>query len=364
MTARAWTGPTPIKSALLLVGLAFALSGCPGPASDDKPKARPASAHLVTVEAIDRSPVTGHHERPGTLRLRRLVRIHSQEEGRVTHLEVFEGDQVQAGQVLVELDRTLLQAELDKAIATREQKRLDLKRLEGLLKRNAVSEDELAQARTALTVAEAEERLLETRLAYTRIQAPFAGVITERQVEPGDFVAKDRHLLTLADPGSLVAEVSVSEMILPLVKVDDQATLRIDALGDASFRAQVLRIHPTLSAASRQAIVELTLDPIPAGARAGQFVRATLDTAAVARLLVPFPALRRDRTGEFVWLVDANGKASRRTVRSGLRFADRIEVLDGLEPGERVITRGFLGLSNGKEVKVVQQPGTDVGEGH
>jgi RND family efflux transporter MFP subunit len=340
------------------IGLALLLAGCPGPADDTKPRTRSPSAHLVTVETAERRPVAGHHERPGTLRLRRLVRIHSQEEGRVTRLDVFEGDRVQAGQVLVELDRTLLQAELDKTAATREQKRLDLKRLEGLVKRNAVSEDELAQARTALTVAEAEERLLETRLAYTHIQAPFTGVITERQVEPGDFVAKDRHLLTLADPGSLVAEVSVSELILPLVKVDDPATLRIDALGDAHFPAHVLRIHPTLAEDSRQAIVELTLDPIPVGARAGQFVRATLDTAAVARLLVPFPALRRDRSGEFVWLVEANGKASRRAVRSGLRFADRVEILDGLEPGERVITRGFMGLNEGKAVKVVEQPGS------
>ena len=87
---------------------------------------------------------------------------------------------MEAGQEVAALDRTLLQAELDKARATREQKRLDLARLEGLVKRNAVSEDEIAQARTAYTVAQAEERLLETRLAYTRIQAPFAGVITQR----------------------------------------------------------------------------------------------------------------------------------------------------------------------------------------
>jgi RND family efflux transporter MFP subunit len=331
------------------------LGGCPSGPDRRQPETRSPSVHLVTAVTAGRSQVAGHHERPGSLRLRRLVRIHSQEEGRVTRLDVFEGDRVAAGQDLVGLDRTLLQADLDKVRATREQKRLDLARLEGLVKRNAVSEDEIAQARTALTVAQAEERLLETRLAYTRIQAPFAGVVTQRLVEPGDFVAKDRHLLTLADPDSLVAEVFVSELILPLVQVGDPATVRVDALGDARFQARVLRIHPTLAEASRQAIVELTLEPIPAGARAGQFVRATLDTTAVERLLVPFPALRRDRAGEFVWLVSAEAKATRRAVRSGLRFADRVEILEGLEPGERVITRGFLGINEGKVVKVVDE---------
>ena len=94
-----------------------------------------------------------------------------------------------------------------------------------------------------------------------------------------------------------MAEVSVSELILPLVNVGDQATLPLTPWAMRVSAVSVLRIHPTLSTDSRQAIVELTLDPIPVGARAGQFVRATLDTAAVARLLVPFPALRRDRTG-------------------------------------------------------------------
>jgi RND family efflux transporter MFP subunit len=343
------------------IAAALALAGCPAQ-EQQKSEPRTTSAHLVTTMMAERSQVAGHHERPGTLRLRRLVRIHSQEEGRVTRLGPFEGDLVAADQELVTLDRTLLQAELDKARATREQKRLDLARLEGLVKRNAVSEDEIAQARTALTVAQAEERLLETRLAFTRIQAPFAGVVTQRQVEPGDFVAKDRHLLTLADPDSLVAEVFVSELILPLVKVGDPATVRIDALGDGRHQARVLRIHPTLAESSRQAIVELTLDPIPAGARAGQFVRATLDTAAVERLLVPFPALRRDRAGEFVWLADADGKASRRGVRSGLRFADRVEILEGLEPGEGVITRGFLGLAQGKAIRVVEQEDRKAGQ--
>lgn len=99
--------------------------------------------------------------------------------------------------------------------------------------------------------------------------------------------------------------------------------------------------------------MELTLDPVPLGARAGQFVRATLNAAQSERLLVPFRALHRDREGEFVWLVGPEGAAQRRPVRSGLRIADGIEILQGLAPGDRVITRGFLGLTEGKPVKVV-----------
>lgn len=343
-------------SALPVVVLAtfLVLAGCA--AEDDAKGAgnkRPASPHLVTTVSAERGPVAAHHERPGSLRFRRLVRIHSQEEGRITELEVFEGDRVAQGDLLVQLEDDLLRAQLDKASATKEQKELDLDRQEGLRKKRAVSEDELAQARTALTVAQAEERLLQTRLAFTRIRAPFGGVIVARRVEPGDFVTKNSHLLTLADPSSLIAEVYASELILPQVTLGGPVSLRIDALGASRFEGRILRIHPALAQISRQAIVEVAMDPIPDGARAGQFVRAMLQTNAVDRLLAPFRAVRRDRDGEFLWLVNDAGETRRRPVRTGLRITDRIEILEGLEPGERVVTRGFLGLAEGKAVKVV-----------
>ena len=312
-------------------------------------------AHLVTSVAVQRAPISARHERPGTLKLRRLVRLFSQEEGRIIELALFEGDRVAQGQVLVRIEDDLLQAELDKARATRAQEVLDVERLEGLVKRRAASDDELAQARTTLAIADAELRMLQTRLDYTRINAPFAGVITERLVEPGDFVTKNTHLLTLADPASMIAEVYVSELVLPHVAVGDPVQIRIDALGGQRFDGTILRIHPTLSETSRQAKVEARFEQIPDDARAGQFIRAELATAAVPRLLIPFRSLRQDRDGQFVWIVDADGKAAKRQVESGLRIADDIEIIDGLEPGEQVITRGFLGLAEGKAVKAVAE---------
>jgi RND family efflux transporter MFP subunit len=283
------------------------------------------------------------------------VRIFSQEEGRITDLDVFEGDRVRQGELLVGLDDALLLAELDRARATLAQAELDVKRLDDLVRKRAASDAELSEALTATAVAQADVRLLETRLAFTRMVAPFDGVITERLVEPGDFVGKNTHLLSIADPESMVAEVYASELILPQVRVGDPARLRIDALGTAAFSARILRIHPRLEQSSRQGIVELALEEIPPGAKAGQFVRVTLETAAVERLLIPFRAVRRDRDGEFVWLVAEAGQVTRRQVRSGLQVADSIEILDGLKAGERIVTRGFLGLSEGKTVKVVPE---------
>ncbi len=313
--------------------------------------------HLVTSMVAQRAPVSTRHERPGTLKLRRIARLHSQESGRIESVDVFESDRVRAGQVLVALDDERLRAELDKTRAILAQERLDLRRFEDLAERNAASQDDLAQARTAVALAEADLRLLELRLAQTRIKAPFDGVVIERFVEPGDVVQTNTHLLTVADPASLVAEVYVSELVLPHIANSDPARIRIDALGGQRYDAEVLRIHPTLTEANRQARVELRFEHIPDGARAGQFVRAELATAAVERLLVPFRALRQDRDGQFAWVIDTDGKAARRGVHAGVRIADRVELLDGVEPGERIITRGFLGLSEGELVQRVDDEG-------
>ncbi|NCA71534.1 MAG: efflux RND transporter periplasmic adaptor subunit [Sphingobacteriia bacterium] len=341
----------------LAVLLALALTACApdGTAPPDQATGRASSAHLVTAFVLEPALTSGSHERPGSLRFRRLVRIFSQEEGRITELALFEGDPVQQGMPLVGLADELLRAELEKARATLAQAELDVRRLDDLVARRAASDAELAQARTTATVARAEVSLLETRLGFTRMVSPFDGVITERLVEPGDFVTKNTHLLTIADPDSLVAEVYASELILPRLRVGDPARLRIDALGGQSFRARILRIHPRLEETSRQGIVELSLEEIPPGAKAGQFVRVTLESAAVERLLIPFRALRRDREGGHVWLITDDSKTVRRAVRAGLQIADRIEILDGLAPSERIVTRGFLGLSEGKQVKVITE---------
>lgn len=342
---------------VIALGLGPGLSGCEQQAgkANAEAGARERPPHLVAIVTAARQAGATELERPATLRHRRVVRIHSQEEGRVEEIRTYEGDRVRAGDLLVRLDDALIAAERDKALANRDQARLDLERLEGLERRRAAAQDEVAQAQTALALAQAELSIAETRLDYTRILAPFAAVVTERLVEPGDFVAKNTHLTSLADPASLVARVRVSELTLPQLTEGDRVAVRIDALGEDPHPGRILRIHPVVEEASRQGIVEVALDPLPTGARAGQFARVTLSTGGAERLMLPFQSLQRDRAGEFVWIVSASNEAVRRPVETGLRIADGVEILAGLQVGERVIVRGLMGLFEGKGVQVVQR---------
>ena len=334
---------------LLLIGCSKSQESSAG-----KPR-RPPPQHLVEVYTVERQAVSSAHQRTGTLRARRTVRIHSQEEGKVTQAPFYEGDRVKRGQRIVTLADELLRAELKKLQATAKQASVDLQRLNKLAKKRAVSDDELIRARTALDVADAGRKLLETRLGYTRITAPFDAVITERMVEPGDVVARHAHLLTLSDPNSLVTELSVSELLLPQIATGDTVEVTIDALGSRRFPGRILRIHPDLDPVTHQGTVEVVLEPVPDNARSGQFARITLKTVATDRMLVPFASVQHDRDGEFVYLLNGEQEAIRQGVRSGIRIADKIEILEGLNPGDQVIQRGFLGLNVGKKVKVVNK---------
>jgi membrane fusion protein (multidrug efflux system) len=182
------------------------------------------------------------------------------------------------------------------------------------------------------------------------------GLVSERLVETGDVVPRHTHVLTLVDPASLVAELSVSELIIPHLRIGDPVSVRIDALGDELFRGRVARLHPELDPRTRQGVVEIALDPIPDGARAGLFARVTFTIEALERRVVPFASVRRDREGEFVFRVDEAGKARRTAILAGRRLADRIEILEGVEPGDRIVVKGFLGLQEGKKVTPVGAP--------
>lgn len=334
---------------VLLAGTLVVLAGCQGEEGGDRGQR---TAPLVTAAPVLRHDLEHRITRTGTLYAEREARIYNQEEGGVLEVRVREGDAVAAGDVLVRLDDRVLRAELAKARAQRRQAEADARRLRGLAARQLVSRETLDRALTNLEVARAEERLLQTRLGYMTVRAPFAGRIAERRINPGDVAPKHTHLLTLVDPDSLLTTVSVSELLLPHIHVGDPVQVRIDALGGASHPGRVVRIHPTVDPATRRGRIEVRLDPVPAGVRAGQFCRVILTVRAPGRLVVPLAAVQQDARGSFVYLVDAEDRVRRRGIRTGLKLGDVVEILDGLAEGDQVVTAGFLDLVPGRKVRL------------
>jgi len=339
----------------ILVICALWLSACsqqPDAQKVEKKRAeRP--AHAVEIVTVARQPTRITRTLTGTLEAPRTVQVYSERAGRILALPFFEGDKVAAGAELVRLDDALIRAELAMAVASRKQAELDLQRLQNLVPRKLASEDELARAQTALELARAEEKLKRTELSHTVIKAPFAGVISARLKEPSDVVPLNEHILTLFDPGLITAAVQVPERLLTFVKVGDAVSVRIDSLGDRDFHGEVLRVHPQVDPATRQGTVEVRLRPVPEGARPGQLCRVTLESPLMPRRTIPLNALQYDAEGAYVYRLDDRSRVRRVAVRSGLQFAEQVEILEGLADGDRVVSKGFLGLRAGTKVRVV-----------
>lgn len=331
--------------------LALLVVGCSSKDSDkDKDKNQ---VHLVETAIASIKEVGIQQTLPGTLEAYRTVQIFNQEEGLLTRLDYFEGDKVDKGKSIATLDDALIKEELNKSTATLKQAQLDQKRLANLVPRTLASEDQIAKAKTAVEIAKAEVSQYQTRLDRTRIHAPFDGIISERLVEPGDVLPMHQHILSVIDTSSLKARIYISELLLPLVNIDDPVSIKIDALGNQLFNGKVIRTHPTIDADTRRGVIEIELNPVPDGALPGQLCRVTLNTEKVSRLMIPFDAVRYDNTGTFVFVIQDN-KAIRKNIKTGLQSNTDIEILDGIQQNDIVVIKGFFGLKNNTQVNISQ----------
>lgn len=309
------------------------------------------SIHLVEVVNAEATESNTSNNWYGSLYYNELVNIYNQEKGRIDLFPFKEGDLVKKNQTLVHLDDRLLRAEKTKLLAQIAQAKTDRNRIQVLVKKQALSSGELDQANTQLAIYDAEKNLLDIRLSYFKITAPFSGIITERFANEGDAVSAQQHLLTLSNNNSLVAKVQISETALPSLKTNAPATIIIPSSGE-KYAGKISRIYPKLHPSTRQATVEITFDQSPQNLYSGQSVLAEIKSGRKNRILIPLAALKRDGEGEYVFLLKEDGKAHRKPVLSSAYIAGKVEITRGIKANDKVITRGFLGLQNGKAVKI------------
>ena len=348
---------------LMTLSLSLLLTSCDsfdsgsGSAAGKQQHSR-SSTHRVDVISIDNKPVSLKQTVSGTLEAVTKIRLYNEESGRIIKMPFHEGDVVNKGTLLVELDNELLKTDVDKAKASREQAKVNLSRLKKLLPKQISTEEEVANARTELDLAIAEETRQLTRLERTSIEAPIDGLITARLYEPGDMLAQHSHIHTIIDPSSLRLRASLAERWMPLVEKGQTVSLRIDALGDKQFDAKIIRIHPSINTSTHKGVIEILLSPVPHGATIGQFARAKIELKATDRLVVPAYTIQYEAEGAFIYRIIENDKgesvAEKVYLDQGQQFGAVTEILEGLNVGDRVVSRGFLGLRDGKKVEVAK----------
>ncbi len=331
--------------------LTVLLSACEQEKTPQKRSPKP----LATVEIAHAQIIPLNHtiHLVGTLKAKRTIHFYNQTAGRLIKLPFYEGDSIHKGDLLGQLDNTIIKAQYNKAQATLKQAKMDYQRLEKLAKNKLTSEELLARAKTKVSLDQSEYTLQKKRLSYTQIHAPWDGVISERLVELGDVLPLHTHFLSLMDTSNLIVQVSLSELYLSQVQLGDSVAYQIDALGGKVWQGEISRIHPQINAQTRKGVIEIKLKHAPDNARPGQLTRITLQTKKEPVLVIPLSAVRYDQQGAYVFIVQAEKKIARVTIKTGKKYPSKIEVLDGLKVGDTIVKKGLFGLRSGKKVTII-----------
>ncbi|MGL6112462.1 MAG: efflux RND transporter periplasmic adaptor subunit [Rubrivivax sp.] len=322
----------------------------------------PASVEVGKVESIT---LEDDAQAVGSLRSRQGVMLRPEVSGRIATLGFNDGQRVRRGQLLVQLDDTLQQAQLKQSQAQASIARTNLQRNRDLVAQNFVSQSAVDQSAAALEVAEAQVALSQAQLARMRILAPFDGVAGIRSVDLGDYVKDGADLVNIEDLSQVWLDFRLPERFIARVKPGQIVDVSLDALPGQRFAGRIDALNSLIDADGRSLLVRARLDNPGGVLKSGLFARTRIVFSKRENaLVVPEEALVPQGGKQYLYkVVDGpNGKvANRIEARIGLRLPGKVEVLDGLTAGDLVVTAGQARLGRGDAVPLkvvdISRPG-------
>ncbi len=349
----------PLAGLVALGAYAYYQNHGPAPVPGEAPKGNakapggPPSGAPVVVEvaAVKTTRLQEDAAAIGTLRSNESVVVRPEISGRISQINFVEGRPVEKGQLLVALDASVHAAEVQQAKANLALAETNFNRVTELEREKFVSPNAKEQALNALRVAQATAALADARLAKTEIRAPFAGVIGIRQVSVGDYVKEGQDLVTLEDISSLKVDFRLPELLLTDLKRGQTVEVASDALPGRTYAATLDAIDPLVDQNGRALVLRARLTNTAGQLRPGMFVRTRVILAERPRALtVPEEALIPVGADQYVFRVTAD-KVARVKVKTGLRRDTQVEITEGLQAGDVVVTAGQLKLRDGVAVR-------------
>ena len=307
----------------------------------------PNATPVVTVTAAARQEVAQDAVYSATVQANAVNNIAPLTSGRIQKLNVEVGDFVSAGQVLAEMDRV----QLDQAELRLRNDETELARVKQLFAEGGVSQSDYEALELAYKVAKSSyDNLLEN----TILRTPVSGVVSARNYDRGDLFAMAQPIYTVQQITPVKLLVPISETDYTRVKRGDKVSLTADALPGRTFSGSIVRLYPTMDAASHTFNAEVRVANANRELRPGMYARVTVDFGARQSIVVPDVAvLKQQGSGQrTVFVLQPDNTAEMRLVTVGRHFGTSYEILSGLEEGEQVLTGGHTNLKAGDKVEV------------
>ena len=396
---------------IAMILLVFFVTGCGR--REEGTTEKPTTIQGAKIETIKLSPVEEDYEAVGTVRSKTTSMLSSKTVGNILAVHVREGDRVQTGQLLIEIDDRDSRSQLQKAEAGLREVREGLEEIEqnihgaeaargaaeagrslalatfnrykALLEQKSASQQEFDEVQAKMKIAEAEAdragRMLQALIAkksqvlakveqakaditraqiyvgYGRITSPMNGVVVSKQAEIGLLAAPGVPLLTLEDNSRYRLEVSVEDSMLRQIRLGTPSRISIDAIGPQELSKRVTEIVPASDPGSRSSTVKIDLLDVKGSSgsravlRSGLYGRARFSIGQKQILKVPLKAILQRGQLVSVFVVDSSQILHLRLIKTGKQYGDQLEVLSGLNDGDRIVVEGIERVREGDRVE-------------
>ena len=337
----------------ILAALAAPKLTSKGDATRPAPSSAPQQPHRPRVAVQEMVPehLTERLSTTGTVRADEQVELVSEISGKVAEILFREGSRVRTGQLLLKIDDSELQAEHERTAFRVELAERRYAQRKKLRDEGVISDEEYELAENELNVLRSEQRLIEVQLLKTEIRAPFSGIVGLRYVSQGSYLSPQKLIATLQDVDSVKVDFSVPEKYAASMRQGGEITFHVKG-DERAFTGTIYAIEPSVDADTRSLQLRAECANPDRALLPGAFADVELVVAETDHAFtVPAIAVIPELGGKKVFVLE-DGRAQPRTVTTGIRTDQRVQIVSGLSAGDRVIVSAIQQLRPGLHVEV------------
>ncbi|MBP7497297.1 MAG: efflux RND transporter periplasmic adaptor subunit [Bacteroidales bacterium] len=333
---------------ILLINIA-----CTSKKQDEKStKTEPSSkAEIVKTLKIKKETINQSVDYTSSLMPFEEIHLAPSSPGRIEKINVEISDNVKQGQILVQMDRTQLQQAKINMLTLE----TDYKRFDTLIKTKSIAQQQYDQLKSRYDIAKSSYDFL---LENTQLKAPFNGIISGKYFENGEMYSGSPipsigkpAVISIIQISSLKAQVNISASYFPLINLGMKAVITSDLYPGKTYNGEIFRIYPTIDNTTKTFTVEVKIQNDNLKLRPGMFSKIQLNLGKGSAILIPVIALiKQTGTNDMYVFINKNNKAIKTAVKTGRMIDDKIEIIEGLNEGDEIVTVGQNKLENQKPI--------------
>ncbi len=333
----------------LILALGATLAACGG--AGDGPQGERATP-LVKAEPVSEMSFADRVEAVGTAVANEQVTLAAPVTERIVRLNFDDGGYVRRGQIIAVLQQAQQSAQLREIQAREREAEQQLERVQALKDRGFATRSSYDAQVAATAAAQAQAQAIRAAIGERVVRAPFSGWVSLRNISVGAIASQGTEIATISDISTIKLDFPVPETVLASMRPGLTIEARSAAYPDRVFRGQIHTVDPVVDPNTRAVTVRARLPNPDRLLRPGMMMTVDIERAPRNSLSVPELAVIGEGDSRFVYVLDEEGRARRASVRTGVRMGGRVEIVEGLNPGQRVITEGVVKVSDGMAVRL------------